>query len=787
MSKIEGVEFNKQLIGKMKKTLLKAFLVALIVIPLSVNIRDVAGLTANQVNATTGGGTISPSVFCYNWTKNLRIGDANNDVTQLVIALSKENVLSGKAALFNEEVASAVVEFQEKYTSEILTPNNLRHGTGFVGVSTRAKLNKLYGCRSSATKIPPSVAQSTTPSKEASKIQTEINKIYELNKTLVSSGPTAQISNRVAETSVKERKELIKNLIKTNPKAFFEVKLSDTERAKLPVSLQTDVEKNVTLEGTTEVLVFDDFDNPKNSKYEYYLNTSNGKIQLYATTPLNLRAGAKVRLTGYQIDTLFVYDSGTNSLQTITPAPSTSALGDHKILVFLVNFLDSNSPLFTRSQAHELVFNDQIQKYYKEQSYNQMSLSGNVYGWTTLPWNGPANACGSVSLSDMASVIQENNINLSNYEHVVYIIGQSYFSGGCATGGFVTYNGVSYRLSQAWVGTGMYWDYQRISVPPSLFTWRLFDFVFSHEFGHNLGLLHAKGLDCGEQILYGNCGTIEYGNSYDLMGTAEYSIHTNGAYKYQLGWLNSRVLDVTSSGRYTISNLESDTGFVTAKISNPLSVDSSFFVEYRKGVGFDAVLNEPNFASNQQGLFVNVMAPNNIESWLLDMTPTDLPYFNDISSATLNYSASGTNVFTDPGRGITIGPVVEYTPNSITFDVTIVPPLAPKITNLTPQSGFSGTQVTITGSNFTPTGNTVTFGTLTFQNLTSVAGAITFTVPNLAPLSYPVTVTNINGMSKPSSFTITQFSVLSPNGGEKWAMGTTQTIKWITNLVGPVY
>ena len=47
---------------------------------------------------------------------------------------------------FDENVASVVVEFQEKHASEVLTPAGLKHGTGYVGAATRAKLNKLYGC-----------------------------------------------------------------------------------------------------------------------------------------------------------------------------------------------------------------------------------------------------------------------------------------------------------------------------------------------------------------------------------------------------------------------------------------------------------------------------------------------------------------------------------------------------------------------------------------------------------------------------------------------------------------
>ncbi|OGZ54375.1 MAG: hypothetical protein A3B25_01780 [Candidatus Ryanbacteria bacterium RIFCSPLOWO2_01_FULL_48_26] len=94
----------------------------------------------------------TPAVFCHNWTNNLRVGDRGNAVDALVTALVREGFIPNPSNEriygedFNEQVASAVVGFQEKYASEILTPNGLSHGTGYVGASTRAKLNRLYGC-----------------------------------------------------------------------------------------------------------------------------------------------------------------------------------------------------------------------------------------------------------------------------------------------------------------------------------------------------------------------------------------------------------------------------------------------------------------------------------------------------------------------------------------------------------------------------------------------------------------------------------------------------------------
>lgn len=100
--------------------------------------------------------------WCHTFNTNLRIGDVGDEVNALQIALQKEgfsisNDETAKSggtpmvayfvpANFGESTASAVTGFQEKYRAEVLTPVGLKYGTGYVGKSTRAKLNKLYGC-----------------------------------------------------------------------------------------------------------------------------------------------------------------------------------------------------------------------------------------------------------------------------------------------------------------------------------------------------------------------------------------------------------------------------------------------------------------------------------------------------------------------------------------------------------------------------------------------------------------------------------------------------------------
>ena len=84
------------------------------------------------------------------------------EATALAQDLSSSGVWNASTTIttYTEAVASAVSQFQQKYASQILTPNGLSVGTGFVGASTRIMLNSLYGC--------PATASSTTTTYTAS-------------------------------------------------------------------------------------------------------------------------------------------------------------------------------------------------------------------------------------------------------------------------------------------------------------------------------------------------------------------------------------------------------------------------------------------------------------------------------------------------------------------------------------------------------------------------------------------------------------------------------------------
>jgi len=103
----------------------------------------------NEVNNTdqTINTTFNPSGFCF--VKELEFGDRNSDVSELQKLLSQfsdiypEKLVTG---YFGNLTKQAVIRFQNKFKSEVLTPAGLKYGTGYVGKYTLNKLNSLNEC-----------------------------------------------------------------------------------------------------------------------------------------------------------------------------------------------------------------------------------------------------------------------------------------------------------------------------------------------------------------------------------------------------------------------------------------------------------------------------------------------------------------------------------------------------------------------------------------------------------------------------------------------------------------
>ncbi|MHB8660866.1 MAG: hypothetical protein ACYC75_02950 [Minisyncoccota bacterium] len=121
----------------------------------------------NNVQVALNGGTPTANNSCYNFSSNLSIGMSGSAVTALQTALQNDGEQVTVTTTFDDQTASAVTGFQEKYAGSILTPNGLKYGTGYVGASTRAELNSLCANGNGQTTQPPPV-QPTQPPTPAS-------------------------------------------------------------------------------------------------------------------------------------------------------------------------------------------------------------------------------------------------------------------------------------------------------------------------------------------------------------------------------------------------------------------------------------------------------------------------------------------------------------------------------------------------------------------------------------------------------------------------------------------
>lgn len=477
------------------------------------------------------------------------------------------------------------------------------------------------------------------------------NTLLELNKA------TPKDSTEMLQVATKREKLLFQEA-KDNPSSFAENATLLEERKDFPVNIQPYIEELVTKEGELLVIYLE---NKNKAEIDYKLTSNVDKtiydLNFVKTTP-DLQTGAKVSAKGILInkqlvvlDTVTPIESGFRSL-AVTASPG---FGEQKTLILLVNFTNDTSENITESEVQEMIFTgaNSVNEFYKENSFNQTFLTGEVHGWYTVSYDNTQ--CDNnyflwSNEADAAAV--EDGIILSNFDRLVYVFPRPQ---GCSFSGLGSIGGVP---SRSWI-LGFEHD----------------EALYAHEFGHNIGLHHSNSLKCGNKAIddYSNCFQEEYGDYFDVMGNFwvvnASMLHFNAAHKVAVGWIpGERVQNITTPGIYKVYHIETGNSLPQALTIDKPDTSETYYLSYRQPLGFDSTLVE----GITRGTSVHVW--NNlpfVQTKFLDTTP-GTGDFSGMGDATL----ADTKKFTDSTNKIEViqkSHTAEYSEVEVKFGISNSP------------------------------------------------------------------------------------------------------------------
>lgn len=516
---------------------------------------------------------------------------------------------------------------------------------------------------------------------------------------------------------------------------------------------------NVTLRGVFHVL----HEHPRSVPPLFFLATSDRVVDLdFGTVLPAIKPESVIEVTGTAHGAAL---TPTNVRVVSAPARNATA-GTRRLLV--VDVVWGNRTLqTTKSTATNFVFGTtdpqrrSLKQYYQDASYGQLNWVGDVT--PTLSIADPG-TCSTSTLYTIASeadkAAKAAGYDPANYDNEMYNI-----PGPCSWSGVAEVGG-----SHSWVKDAL-WDlddgYSRMEP--------------DHELGHNLGLWHAHGLNCGAKVITESCLSgasgrqcdlqsfpppcySEYGNSFDLMGNNTTSNRYDAVNWFgfpeqlDLGWFGGRYKVISDPGTaqvadYDVTPIEQQ-GAVASQGLEITTAKHVYFLEARSATGQDSYLtNYPDATSGVLISMRNDIPGGNSGPLTLDTSPqsnTKCTYC-DFYDAALNLG----QVYDDvDGRFLLT--VTRVTPGvKITVEIAwqAQTPI-PTITAFSPTTGSPGAIVTITGTNFDGA-QRVKLGAADAKFTAVSSTKITATVPSVGSGAYKWKVVTPGGKAvSDSSFKV---------------------------------
>jgi hypothetical protein len=349
--------------------------------------------------------------------------------------------------------------------------------------------------------------------------------------------------------------------------------------------------------GKLEVRHSDDFQHGRGETHWSLLRRGKQRLPLRPTAATRARSGDRVVVRGRRAGRWLEGKVRRRGGATVRKA---SVLGDRSVAVIAFNFASDPRTPWSKEQIEGDIFTDpdSTAAFYREQSYGDIRLDGDVFGWYTLDED--PSACTFADVDAWADAARAAaGLSFASYDHFVYVFPS--------------------QASCGWAGLGML---------PGKESWLNEDTsvrVAAHELGHNMHLHHASSLTCtsdGAQVTKSStCSASEYGDPFDVMGM--FARHSGAWHLNKLGVLGSSNVQVANtSGTYTISSaLSRRTGPVLLRV--PTSSSSAYYydVEIREdGSIFDNWISTSPVV-NGVTLHWNPSSSRIEQTMLLDATP----------------------------------------------------------------------------------------------------------------------------------------------------------------------